>query len=89
MSNRDVVKLNLLFVDGCWFIDALPMLIPPPVVPPLLRPCCLKSCCLDPRSCSRLSDDRWWRVKDIIMFTFLVSKGANVFLTSLFLEQVP
>lgn len=61
MVSKDAVKLNLLFDVGCWFIDALPMLIPPPVVPPLLKHCCLKSCCLNPRSCSRLSDDRWRR----------------------------
>lgn len=54
--------MNALFVCGCWFMDALPTLTPPPVVPPLLRPCCLKSCCLEPRSCSRLSDGRRWRV---------------------------
>lgn len=58
------VSPNVLFAGVCWFMAALPTLTP--VVPPLPRPWSFRSCCLDPRSCSRLSEDRQQSIREIM-----------------------
>lgn len=66
---------NVLFAGVCWFMAAPPTLTP--VVPPLARPWSFRSCCLDPRSCSRLSEDRQQSIQEIMRTFFKTAHSHN------------
>lgn len=69
-NDKGIINVDLLCVVGCWFMEDWSVLP--------------RSCCLDPRSCSRFSDNEQSGFTDPYFLSF-----KKLHFTSLFLEKVP